>query len=104
MKVFISISISFFLFSCNPDNSEEKVTADSSWPIEEITKLNEDCMLESMDSLNLDIPCSCLVEAVTTNINYSDFKQIQNNDDGVFFPAEIEIQEKVIDAMISCVN
>jgi hypothetical protein len=104
MKVFISISISLFLFSCNSGESEENVVADSSWPAEEIIKLNEDCMLESMDSLNLDIPCSCLVESVTSNIKYSDFKQIQNNNDGVFFPAEIEMQEKVLDAMISCVD
>tara|TARA_Y100000996_G_scaffold28605_2_gene20263 strand:+ start:1141 stop:1455 length:315 start_codon:yes stop_codon:yes gene_type:complete len=104
MKVFLSISISLFLFSCNSDESEESVVADSSWPAEEIIKLNEDCMLESMDSLNLDIPCSCLVESVTSNIKYSDFKQIQNNNDGVFFPAEIEMQEKVLDAMISCVD
>ena len=104
MKIFITVLISLFLFGCNSDEGEENVVADSSWPAEEIIKLNEDCMLESMDSLNLDIPCSCLVEAVTTNINYNDFKQIQNNDDGVFFPAEIEMQEKVLDAMISCVD
>ena len=104
MKIFITVLISLFLFSCNSDESEENVVADSSWSAEEIIKLNEDCMLESMGSLNLDIPCSCLVEAITTNINYNDFKQIQNNDDGVFLPAEIEIQEKVIDAFINCVD
>ena len=104
MKVFISISISFFLFGCNSDESKEKVAADSSWPIEEINKLNQDCMLESADNFNLDIPCSCLVEAVTSNIKYSDFNQIQNNNDGVFLPVEIEMQEKVLDAMNSCVD
>ena len=65
-------------------------------------KMLEECSSDSTEEFNIDVPCSCLVNAVSINVNYDDYKAMENNQEGVFLPVEIEMQEEVLEAMINC--
>ena len=104
MKKIILFIISLALFACGPDENQAQFASNSDWPLEEIDKMLKECNSSSTDEFNIDLACSCLVDAVSNNINYNDFKLMQSNDEGVFLPAEIEMQEDVIKAMLDCVE
>lgn len=104
MKI-ISLSLLILLFfSCGSDKSNQEFVSDSDWPLEDIDKMLEECNSDSTEEFNIDLPCSCLVDIVSTKINYDDFKIMQNNDEGIFLPAEIEMQEEVMKAILNCVE
>ena len=104
MKI-ISLSIVIlFLFACNSDEKKEQFESKSDWPTEEIYKMLERCHQNGSEDFNIDFACSCLVEAVSDNITYKDFKAIDSNQEGIFLPEEIELQEEVIKALLDCVD
>ena len=96
--------ISLALFACGSDENNQEFVSNSDWPLEDIDKMLEECNSDSTEELNIDLPCSCLVDIVSTKISYNDFKIMQNNDEGIFFPAEIEMQEEVMKAILDCVE
>tara|TARA_Y100001970_G_C14147527_1_gene810727 strand:- start:978 stop:1319 length:342 start_codon:yes stop_codon:yes gene_type:complete len=94
--------ISLLFFGCGSEESNQELVSESDWPLEEINKMLEECSSDSTEEFNIDVPCSCLVNAVSINVNYDDYKAMENNQEGVFLPVEIEMQEEVLEAMINC--
>ena len=96
--------IILFLFACKSDGNQEQFESKSDWPTKEIDRMLERCHQNGSEDFNIDFACSCLVEAVSDNITYKDFKAIDNNQEGIFLPEEIELQEEVIKALLDCVE
>ena len=104
MKKIILFIISLALFACNSDGNQEQFESKSDWPTEEIDRMLERCHQNGSEDFNIDFACSCLVEAVSDNITYKNFKAIDSNQEGIFLPEEIELQEEVIKALLDCVE
>jgi len=104
MKIASLFIISLFLFACRSDGNQEQFGSNSDWPTEQIDRMLERCTQNGSEDFNIDFACSCLVEAVSDNITYKDFKAIDSNQEGIFLPEEIELQEEVIEALLDCVE